>query len=327
MHILIVNNTQIPAHKYGGTERVIWWLGKELVKKGHRVTYLVKEGSTCNFATVLSYDFNKTVEEQTPADIDLVHFFYGFHETHSKPCLYTLEGNSGFGAKLPINTVFVSRNQAERYGGKFFVHNGLDFADYGDPGLNNKRKYYHFLAKAAWRVKNVKGAINIVNQSKEKLVVMGGTRLNFKMGFRFTPNLNVRFKGMIGGEEKNEVMRHSKGLIFPVLWHEPFGIAITESLYFGCPVFGTPYGSLPELVNPEVGFLSNSQPEIAERIKHNDYDPKKCHQYVVENFSSELMTNRYLELYERVLNGEKLNEEEPTLVEEQKAKFLDFNTY
>ena len=41
MHILIVNNTSIPVQKYGGTERVIWWLGKQLVKMGHQVSYLV----------------------------------------------------------------------------------------------------------------------------------------------------------------------------------------------------------------------------------------------------------------------------------------------
>ena len=39
-------------------------------------------------------------------------------------------------------------------------------------------------------------------------------------------------------------------------WHEPFGIALIEALYFGCPVFGTPYGSLPEIVEEGVqGFL------------------------------------------------------------------------
>lgn len=39
MRILIVHNSVIPAHKYGGTERVIWYLGKELVKQGHKVRF------------------------------------------------------------------------------------------------------------------------------------------------------------------------------------------------------------------------------------------------------------------------------------------------
>lgn len=325
MHILIVNNTRIPAFKYGGTERIIWWLAKDLVQRGHKVSFLVAAGSYCDFATVIPYDFDKTVEEQTPADVDLVHFFYGFGEKHSKPSIYTLEGNVGFGYELPLNTVFVSKNHGERYGSSVFVHNGLDFADYGDPGLQNKRKYYHFLAKAAWRVKNVRGAIEIVNKAHERLVVAGGTRLNLKMGFRFTPYLNIRFLGMIGGEEKNDVLRRSKGLLFPVLWHEPFGIAITESLYFGCPVFGTTYGSLPELVTSQVGFLSNSKAELIEAIKSNQFSPAVCHDYAVAHFSASAMTTRYLDLYDKVLSGKQLNSSPPSLQKEQTEKFLPFS--
>ncbi|HEY1023591.1 MAG TPA: glycosyltransferase [Sphingobacteriaceae bacterium] len=324
MHILIVNNTRIPAFKYGGTERIIWWLGKDLVKRGHKVTFLVAPGSTCEFANVIPYDFTKTVEEQTPETVDLVHFFYAFGETHSKPSIYTLEGNVDFGCELPLNTVFVSKNHAERHGSSVFVHNGLDFSDYGDPGLQNKRRYFHFLAKAAWRVKNVRGAIDIINKANEKLVVVGGTRLNLKMGFRFTPHFNIRFRGMLGGEEKNEVLRHSHGLLFPVLWHEPFGIAITESLYFGCPVFGTPYGSLSELIPAEVGFLSNSGDDLVYAVMNAGFSPKVCHEYAVDHFSLETMTSRYLQLYERVASGEQLNQAPPTLQHRQTTKFLPF---
>ena len=68
---------------------------------------------------------------------------------------------------------------------------------------------------------------------------------------------------MVGGNKKNRLLQHSKGLIFPVKWDEPFGLAITESLYCGCPVFGTPYGSLPELVPSDVGFLAEDMNDIA----------------------------------------------------------------
>lgn len=326
MHILIVNNTRIPALEYGGTERVLWWLGKELVKKGHTVSYLVKDGSVCEFARVISYNPHKSLNAQIPGDVDLIHLNFLSAEIFEKPCLTTLHGNVPFGTQLPLNCVFVSKNHAARHGSEIFVHNGLDFSDYGDPGLENKREYYHFLGKAAWRVKNVSGAIRIINQCKEKMVVLGGNRINFKMGLRITPHLNIRFKGIIGGEKKNEILRKSKGLLFPVLWHEPFGLAITESLYFGCPVFGTPYGSLPELVSKEVGYLSASEDELIDRVKHNTFSPKTCHDYAISNFGSELMAERYLKLYEKVLNGENLNHVAPQLQTQQKEKFLPFNT-
>ena len=59
MKILLVNNTVLPALKYGGTERVIWWLGKALVQLGHEVSYLVAKGSRCSFAPVYPYSPKK----------------------------------------------------------------------------------------------------------------------------------------------------------------------------------------------------------------------------------------------------------------------------
>ena len=70
MNILIVDNGKIPAVNYGGTERVIWYLGKELLKLGHQVSYLVKEGSTCDFAKVIIRDNTKTISSQIPSNIE-----------------------------------------------------------------------------------------------------------------------------------------------------------------------------------------------------------------------------------------------------------------
>lgn len=39
MHILICNYSPVPVFAYGGTERVIWDLAKNLVLKGHEVSF------------------------------------------------------------------------------------------------------------------------------------------------------------------------------------------------------------------------------------------------------------------------------------------------
>jgi len=135
------------------------------------------------------------------------------------------------------------------------------------------------------------------------------------MGMRFTVTKWAKFYGMVGGTKKNELLKNSGALIFPVLWHEPFGLAIIESLYFGCPVFGTKFGSLPELINDETGFLSNSIQELIGGLKnHNLFDRKKCHEYAVSEFNSRLMAESYLKLYERILNGEKINRNIPQYI-------------
>ena len=45
--------SSIPVYAYGGTERVIWDLAKQLVNFGHQVTFLVPKGSYCDFAKVI----------------------------------------------------------------------------------------------------------------------------------------------------------------------------------------------------------------------------------------------------------------------------------
>lgn len=326
MNITIVNPSKIPALLYGGTERVIWYLGKELVKLGHKVRYLVDEGSSCDFAEVLILDSRKEFNAQIPEDTDIVHFNFPVDEEIDKPYVITIHGNSSPGQVFHENSIFVSQNHARRHNSDSFVYNGLDWDDYGDTNFVKKDEYFHFLANAAWKVKNLKGAIKACSQAGKKLAVMGGTRLNFKMGFRFTTNRNVKFHGMIGGGEKADLLRGSRGLIFPVLWDEPFGLAITESMYFGCPVFGTKYGSLPELVNENTGFLSNKISEVAEVLENvNSYKRRQISDYAIENFNSKKMALEYFKKYETVLNGKPLNTSKPKYLPELNEKIFKFD--
>ena len=312
MRIQIAFSGLIPALKYGGTQRVIWSLGKELAKKGHKISFLAAPGSHCDFAELTAIKPGIPLEEQLDASADIVHFQAKTSRPVERPHVVTIHGNIGDSEPLGLNSIFVSRDHARRHGSDSFVYNGLDWDDYAPPRLDAPRDAFHFLGKAAWRVKNVKGAIDIAKTIPGgKLRVLGGSRLNLKMGFRLTLTPRARFYGMVGDETKQKVMQHSRGLIFPVRWPEPFGLAITESLYFGAPVYGTPYGSLPELVPPEVGFLSSSAKELAARIRGADYNPRVCHEYARDLFNSRAMAEAYLKCYERVLNGEPLNPTSP----------------
>lgn len=311
--LLIIHNSKIPVANYGGIERVVWYLAKELADMGHHVSLLAAAGSTCPFAKVIAYNPNLPFAEQIPEGTDIIHCQNGADESIADfPHVVTAHCNYMKG-KLDKNTIFVSKNHAERYGSNCYVYNGMDWNDYGTVQLDNARTYYHFLGKAAWRVKNVRGAISTINaMPHERLRVLGGYRFNFKMGLRFTFSPKISFEGMVGGNNKLRLLNGSKGLIFPVLWDEPFGIAITESLYFGAPVFGTPYGSLPELVNEEVGFLTNNQKELIDHLQnHYHYSPKTCHEYAADKFNSRVMAKSYVEKYEQVLNGKTLNPECP----------------
>ena|GEM_PF-53569 len=314
--LLLVNKAPIPVFAYGGTERVIWDLGKALTQLGHKVSYLVPAGSSCPFAEVIAIDPTRSIESQIPEAVDLVHFQFkpDYPDRITKPWLMTQHGNSQVGEVLPLNTVFVSKNHAERHGSQSYVLNGLDWSEYGQVNLQDPRAYMHFLGKAAWSVKNVKGAIDVALKTHFPLKVLGGDRLNIKRGFRFTLSPRVHFYGMVGGEQKMQLLRNSSGLVFPVRWHEPFGLAVIESLYFGAPVFATPYGALPELVTPENGVLATSTQELAYGIQNHIPSRKLNHERAQELFSAKRMALDYLVQYEKVVSGRLLHQHSPTLL-------------
>lgn len=316
MHILFVNRASIPVFAYGGTERVIWDLGRALVGMGHRVSYLVPEGSHCPFAEVLPLDPRQGWACQIPDSVDLVHFQFnpGLDLVLDRPWLMTQHGNSSVGEKLPLNTVFVSRNHAQRHGSVSHVLNGLDWDAYGPVNLAVTKDTFHFLGKASWRVKNVQGAIDTCLQAQAKLMVLGGHRLNWHRGFRYTWSRSIQFAGMVGGQTKLDSLQGSRGLVFPVRWHEPFGLAVIESLYFGCPVFATPYGALPELVPAECGVLSNEGAVLAHALSQA-FDRQACHDRAVTLFSAQRMAQDYLHIYAKLLQNGPLHDVHPCMTE------------
>lgn len=173
--LLIIQNSKIPIINYGGIERVVWYLAKELVDMGHHVSLLAASGSSCPFAQVITYNPEKSLAEQIPKGTDIIHSQDGLDESIADfPHVITAHCNYMKG-KLDKNTIFVSRNHAERYGSNCFVYNGMDWNDYGKVTLGYPRTYYHFLGKAAWRVKNVRGAISTIKATPhEHLRILGG---------------------------------------------------------------------------------------------------------------------------------------------------------
>lgn len=328
MKVLLVHNSILPIKYYGGTERIVWDLAKALTSKGYQIEMLLPIGSKCPFAKVKWINPEQDLSSQISNEYDLVHFHFipKSIERIKLPYIITIHGNPSTEEILDKQSVFVSENHAFRYGSKTFVYNGLDWNDFPKPNLETPRDRFHFLGKAAWRIKNLRGAIRIILASPgEKLDVMGGYRVNFKMGFRFTLSSRIRFYGMVNNSTKAILMNKSKGLIFPVLWHEPFGLAIIESFYSGCPVYGSPYGSLPELVKEEFGFLSHKEEDHIYAIQYaNQFSKLRLHQYASEMFNSEVMTKNYLRLYEKVINGQILNQTNPKLCISEEPKFLSW---
>lgn len=173
MRIALFCDYRLPAKKYGGTERVVWSLGKALRRVGHEVTLMARKGSECPFGRLVEIDPSRPLSEQIPEDVDILHLQNAVPEDvrlaaslgKIAPYVVTMHGNmpGHFFPETPAsdlpdtsdflgidpNVIFVSENHARRHGASAFVHNGLEWEDYPrfQPGL--ERKGLFFLGNAA----------------------------------------------------------------------------------------------------------------------------------------------------------------------------------
>jgi glycosyltransferase involved in cell wall biosynthesis len=304
MHIAIHHDALIPPGKYGGTERVVFWLAQALLELGHQVTLVAKSGSHVPGANLLVA--TPDWESRLPASVDVLHLFGTPEPAPKRPFLVTIQGNGQPGELFHPNTVFISKKHAENHGASVYVHNGINISDY--PCDVRRDDTLVFLAKASWKVKNLAGAIELARAAHLPLTVMGSRDWPWRLQRKLPAFRDIRYLGMVDDEEKKIHLRKARALLFPVRWHEPFGIAITEALASGCAVFGTPYGSLPDIITPEVGALSNSAQDLLSAILNHKYSPQACRNRVTQGFSHLDMARSYASLYERLLGGATLSD-------------------
>jgi glycosyltransferase involved in cell wall biosynthesis len=155
--------------------------------------------------------------------------------------LLTVHGNGRPGQKFHPNTVFVSQKQAANHSSRHFVYHGLDPGAYAFSG--KRENYAVFLAKARWQVKNFPGAVSVAQRAGTELHVLGSRNWPLNLRRLLPPIRGVRYCGMIGVAVKRDLPAEARCLIFPVRWHELFGISIIEALVSGAYVVATPYGS------------------------------------------------------------------------------------
>lgn len=302
----------MPPPKYGGTQRVIWALSQAQLAYGHEVRFLWGNAKSIP-STASVYRQDVPMATQVGDWPDIVHFHYPYEGELHKPFVCTEHFNSDHERTYPVNTIFLSQKHAAINAADCFVYNGLDWSRYGEPNLSNPADYFHFIGKVRHKTKNARGALRVAKLANAQLRVLGGRRLYIGRGFYFYYDTRARFHGMVGGSKKHDLVRNSKGLICPVRWHEPFGLVFIESLYLGVPVFATPYGSLPELIESQaIGFLSSDSLELADAVMRvAKFDRRLCHEIARTKYGADTMARNYMTCYERVIGGEQLNRQPP----------------
>lgn len=184
------------------------------------------------------------------------------------------------------------------------IHHGIDASLYrvGE----GERDYLAFLGRIA-PVKGVHLAIEAAKKAGIPLKIAGQVQPLFREYWErvIQPQVDGRFIEFVGEldlEGKNQLLGGARAMLFPIQWHEPFGLVMVESMACGTPVLALPGGSVAEVVEEGVsGHICAHVDELAQRAADVNIPAVAVRRYVEEKFSVARMTAGYIQLYERVL--------------------------
>ena len=92
----------------------------------------------------------------------------------------------------------------------------------------------------------------------------------------------VEFVGELDDDDKGQLLKDARALLFPINWPEPFGLAMVEALACGTPVIASPRGSVPEVIrHGRTGFICATVEEMVAACR--DHGAQALHLEVLSN--------------------------------------------
>jgi glycosyltransferase involved in cell wall biosynthesis len=116
---------------------------------------------------------------------------------------------------------------------------------------------------------------------------------------------HVEFIGEINEEQKADFLGNAAGLLFPIAWREPFGLAMIEAMSCGTPVIAMRNGSVPEVIDEGVtGFIVRNEDEaVAAVARLGSLSRAEIRRTFEQRFTAQRMAEDYAALYRRLIAG------------------------
>lgn len=323
-----------PPRHYGPWEWVVSMLTEGLVQKGFDVTLYATQDSVTK--ATLRYAAPRPWSEDSELDpkvweclhisalfeeasgYDLIHNNFDFLPLSysalvKTPTVTTIHGFSS-PKILPVfkkyngRAHYVAISDADRHPDLNYiatVHHGIPLAEYRYFEQPAKEPYLLFFGRIH-HDKGVYESIRLAKQVDLPLIIAGIIQDQDYFAQFVEPYLDgeqVRYIGPVGPEKKAKTLGGALALLHLINFDEPFGLSVAEAMACGTPVIAFNRGSMPELIKHEkTGFLVDSLDEAVEAASAvKKIERAFCRRHVEENFSTELMVERYVKVYKQIL--------------------------
>jgi glycosyltransferase involved in cell wall biosynthesis len=325
-----------PPRHYGPWEQVVSNLTEGLVERGLDVT-LYATGDSLTGAKLRSVCPRPYSEDpelppkvweclhiaalfEQAKEFDLIHNHFDFLPLSysglvDTPLLTTIHGFSSEGI-LPVYEKYNSRSHyvaisnADRAATLDYIatiHHGIEVEQFSF--CDRPDDYLLFFG----RIHPDKGAAEAIKVAQEcgrPLLIAGIIQDSSYFEKEVAPHVDgrrINYVGPAGPQKRNELLGQACAMLHLINFNEPFGLSVIESMACGTPVIACDRGSMPELIrHGETGFLVKTLDEAVKSVEMiHAIDRGRCREHVVRNFSLGQMIERYLDVYERILSGEK----------------------
>lgn len=336
--IISSNVFPIPLKNYGGVEELCYQMSEGLAKKGYTVSIVCPEGSTLSENIECIFTQLREPEEQSWAR------YRGRLESGEWQCVidaswekWSEMSNAGRDPAIPILLwhhsdpsiynmpvpvrhpmwVGLSRDHARRLSLHMrapvrYIWNGIDTQFYMPTGAPRSERYLWIGRYSA--EKNPMGLIDMAQKMKVGVDFYGDTEIvggeeYVRSCFNRADGYFARVNKGITREATVDAYSKAKGMLFFPLWEEPFGLTVLESMACGCVPICRKSGAIPELIkHGETGFLVDDIGEMEDLIKREaikEINPDTMRKHVQDNFSIEKFLERWDNLIQRVVAGER----------------------
>ena len=328
----------MPPKLYGGIERIVDGLARELRQRGHQVGLIANRDSECSVNHFFAWPFTRpttrnehfqhlrflfsTARSWRP---EVIHSFsrlgylvgalgagfpgiMSYQRYTGGPRIHWLSRLAGRRLSFTGCSQFIA-SMGKRWGGEWrAIPNFVDTNLYKYRDAVTADAPLVFLSRVE-RIKGVHHAIAIAKQVGRQLVIAGNHAEDGPDGeywrseiLPHVGNDGITYIGSVDDAQKNELLGKALALVVPIEWDEPFGIVFIEALACGTPVIACPRGAVPEIVRDGVeGFLIK---EVADGVlavnRIGEISRAACRRRVEESFSAPVVVDQYMRLYDEV---------------------------